>query len=93
MISRTLTGELTQLLREYPVITQARPEDRQTPGDLANIFVRAGDGVSLIPLSALVSGKENAASAELRRYDWLPSITIQAGLAADYTLGDAITYM
>lgn len=79
--------------REYPVITQARTEDRQTPSDLKNVFIRAGDGKSLIPLSALVSATENAASAELRRYDRLPSITIQAGLAGDYALGDAIAYM
>ena len=28
--------------REYPVIVQARAEDRRTPTDLANIFVRSG---------------------------------------------------
>ncbi len=83
--------------REYPVIAQARPEDRRTPGDLENIFIRSGksqDGKNvLVPLSALITAKESAAAAELRRYDRLPSITIQAGLAPDYALGDAITYM
>ena len=80
--------------REYPVIVQARAEDRRTPGDLANIFVRAGgEGGSLVPLSALVSAEESAAAPELRRYDRLPSITIQAALAQDYALGDALAYM
>ena len=78
--------------REYPVIVQARPEDRRTPGDLANIFVRAGNG-GLVPMSALVSTAESAAAPELRRYDRLPSITIQAALAQDYALGDALAYM
>ncbi len=78
--------------REYPVIVQARAEDRRTPGDLANIFVRAGSG-GLVPLSALVSTSESAAAPELRRYDRLPSITIQAALAQDYALGDALAYM
>jgi multidrug efflux pump len=83
--------------REYPVIAQARIEDRQTPDDLNNIFIRSpnsGEGSqSLVPLSALVDMKSNAAAAELRRFDRLPSITIQAALAPDYTLGDALTYM
>ena len=83
--------------REYQVIAQARAEDRRTPNDLANIFLRADTGANsatpLVPLSALVSTSESAAAAELRRYDRLPSITIQAGLADDYALGDALAYM
>ena len=79
--------------REYPVIVQAQPEDRRTPGDIDNIFVRAGDGVTLVPLSALVSATEEATAPELRRYDRLPSITIEAALAEGYDLGTAIAYM
>ncbi len=79
--------------REYPVIVQAQPEDRRIPGDIDNIFVRAGDGVTLVPLSALVTATEEATAPELRRYDRLPSITIQAALADGYDLGAAIAYM
>ena len=83
--------------REYPVIAQARAEDRRTPSDLANVFLRAGTrvegGASLVPLSALMSASERAAAAELRRFDRLPSISIQSGLANDYALGDALAYM
>jgi multidrug efflux pump len=79
--------------REYPVIVQARREDRQTPGDLQNIFIRAGDGATLTPLSALVSIRENAASPSLRRYDRLPSITLTAALAEGYSLGEAIAFV
>ena len=83
--------------REYPVIAQARAEDRRTPSDLANVFLRAGTraegGASLVPLSALMSASEGAAAAELRRYDRLPSISIQSGLANGYALGDALAYM
>ncbi|WP_421880107.1 efflux RND transporter permease subunit [Pacificispira sp.] len=83
--------------REYPVIAQARAEDRRAPTDLDNVVVRSGaqgaPGNALVPLGALVSAQEQAAAAELRRFDRLPSITIQAGLAPEYTLGDAIAYM
>ncbi|MFN8828705.1 MAG: efflux RND transporter permease subunit [Labrys sp. (in: a-proteobacteria)] len=79
--------------REYKVILQAEATDRQTPADIANVFVRAGDGTSLVPLSALVKFNETAASPELRRFGRLPSITVQAALAENYDLGSAIAFM
>ena len=79
--------------REYPVIVQAAEDDRQTPGDISNIFIRGGDGESLVPLSTLVSLSETAEAPELRRYNRLPSITLEAALTEDYTLGEAISYM
>ncbi|NVK19473.1 MAG: efflux RND transporter permease subunit [Methylocystaceae bacterium] len=81
--------------REYSVVTQIRPEDRTTYNNLENVFIRTGqDGEdNLIPIGALVDVTETAASAELKRYDRLPSITIQAALDPDYALGDAIKFM
>jgi multidrug efflux pump len=79
--------------REYPVIVQARRDDRRTPTDLANIFVRSGTSDELVPLSALVRLNEGAAAPELRRYDRLPSITIEAALVEGYDLGSAIRFM
>jgi multidrug efflux pump len=79
--------------REYPVIVQARADDRRTPTDLANIFVRAEASGELVPLTALVRLDEGAAAPALRRYDRLPSITISAALASDYDLGSAIRYI
>jgi multidrug efflux pump len=79
--------------REYPVIVQARAADRRTPTDLANIFVRSGNSDELVPLSALVRLNEGAAAPAFRRYDRLPSITIEAALAEGYDLGSAIRFM
>ncbi|MBF2760472.1 MAG: efflux RND transporter permease subunit, partial [Ectothiorhodospiraceae bacterium AqS1] len=100
-VARTLqimfaSREITRYIdrgREYPVIMQAQRSDRQTPTDIANLFVRTGDGRSLVPLGAMVGATEVAAAPELRRTDRLPSITIQAGLESGYALGDAIAYM
>jgi multidrug efflux pump len=79
--------------REYPVLVQAAADDRASPTDIEFIFLRADDGDTLVPLSALVSLDVNAAAAELRRYDRLPSITIEGSIAEGYSLGDAIEYM
>ena len=83
--------------REYPVIIQAQKKDRRDINSLANVFVRSVDPDSgarkLIPLSVFVSTTENAAAATLRRFDRLPSITVSAGLAPDYTLGAGVQFM
>ncbi len=88
--------EVTEFIdrgREYAVILQAQREDRQRPTDLANIFVRGGNGGDLVPLSALVTAEEAATAPELRRYDRLPAVTITAALVDRYPLGSAIRYM
>jgi len=79
--------------REYPVLLQAEKEDRVSPSDIDFIFIRAGDGSSLVPLSALIDLETSAAADELRRYDRLPSIRVEGSLADGYSLGAAIEFM
>jgi multidrug efflux pump len=78
---------------EYNVVLQARENNRATPSDLNNIYVRSDKSPQLIPLSNLVTVEETAGPAELRRFDRLRAITISAGLAPGYTLGEALNYM
>ena len=88
--------EVTEFIdrgREYAVILQAQREDRQSPTDLANIFVRGGNGGELVPLGALVTAEEGATAPELRRFDRLPAVTITASLEEGYDLGAAIRFM
>jgi len=79
--------------REYSAILQAQDDDRRTPDDISNMFIRAGDGETLVPLSALVTAREEAAAPSLRRYNRMPSITLQAALVDGYTLGSAIEFI
>ena len=76
--------------REYPVLVQAEPADRRTPTDIGNIFVRAGDGDTLVPLGSIVTLEENAAAPSLRRFDRLPSIQLSGALAPDAQLGTVL---
>ncbi|MEX2617013.1 MAG: efflux RND transporter permease subunit [Alphaproteobacteria bacterium] len=79
--------------REYPVLLQAADADRQTPNDISGIFIRAGDGTSLVPLAALVTLAETAEAPALRRYNRLPSITLTAALNDGFAMGEAIEFI
>ena len=76
---------------EYDVLVQAGREGRATPADLAAIRVRASSG-ELVPLSNLVTLSEVAEAGSLNRFNRLRSITINAGLAPGYPLGEAIAW-
>ncbi len=76
--------------REYRVILQGEAEGRATPTDLSNIYVRSETSGQLVPLGNLVTLREQAGPAELRRFDRLRSITVSAGLEPGKPLGDAL---
>ena len=89
LASRQVT-DFVERGRAYPVLLQATAGDRQTPGDISNIFIRSGDGRTLVPLSVLVTPSHSAAAATLRRHDRLPSIILTASLAGGNDLGTAL---
>lgn len=78
---------------EYDVILQAREKDRANPSDLSNIFVRSDRTKALIPLSNVISIHPRADAGSLNHFNRLRAISISAGLAPGYRLGDAIEYM
>lgn len=77
---------------EYDVIVQADRELRASPADLQAIQVRAREG-TLIPLSNLVTLHELAEPGSLNRFNRLRAITVSAGLAPGYTMGEAISWI
>ncbi len=79
--------------REYNVILQGRAEDRATPTDLDNLYVRSDRTGELIPLSNLVRLTEHAGPMRLNRFDRLRAITVSAALSPGYTLGEALDYV
>lgn len=75
---------------EYEVILQARPEDRRSPTDLRNVFVRARSG-DLVPLSSVVTLSESGSAQQLQRVDRLASVEISANLVPGVaTIGQAL---
>ncbi len=76
---------------EYYVMLQADRENRMTPTDLANTYVRASSG-ELVPMSNLVTLTEIAEPGNFNRFNRLRAITISAGLAPGYTMGEALEW-
>ncbi len=74
---------------EYNVLIQAPDEERRQPQVLNEIYVRSSQG-ELVPLAMLVSQRDVAAAATLNRLDRVRTITLSAGLAPGYTLGEAL---
>jgi multidrug efflux pump len=79
--------------REYEVVLQADAARRENPDDLKNVHVRSEASGSLIPLSNLITTQDTAGAATYNRFDRMRAITISAGLAADYRLGEALSYL
>ena len=75
---------------QYDVILRARPEDRATPDDISNIYVRSTTSGRLIPLANLVSFREAASARELTRVDRLRAVTVSASLGPGATLAEAL---
>ena len=78
---------------EYDVMLQARRDDRAAPADLDNLYVRSQRSGELIPLANLVRLSEIAEPGQLNRFNRLRAITLSAGLAPGYSLGEALGWM
>jgi len=76
---------------EYDVMLQAGREKRVDPSDLAQTYVRGGNG-ELVPLSNLVTLSELAEPGSFNRFNRLRAITISAGLSPGYTMGEALEW-
>jgi len=78
--------------REYRVILQGQAGDRASPSDLQNLYVRSTRGNELVPLANLIAIEETVGPVQLNRFDRLRAITISAGLAPGYTMGEAVAF-
>ena len=77
---------------EYPVIVQLESEQRVTPEDISNVFVRSRNG-ELIQLSNLLRSESIAGIGTLNRYNRMRSVTISGDLAAGVSLGQALDFL
>jgi multidrug efflux pump len=76
--------------KQYQVIGQLGRGDRNEPGDLKRVSVRARDG-SMVSLDNLITYDETISPASIFRFNRNVSATISAQPAPGYTLGQALT--
>ncbi|MFN4141070.1 efflux RND transporter permease subunit [Aestuariivirga sp.] len=74
---------------QYDVTVALPAAERTSPETLSRIFVRGKEG-QMVQLSNIVKARMTVAPRDLRRFNQLRAITIQANLAPGYTLGEAI---
>jgi len=78
---------------EYDVILQGERDQQRTTTSLQNMYVRSERSGELIPLANLVQLKELADASKLNRYNRIRSLTLEANLADNLALGDALAYL
>ncbi|MGL4294861.1 MAG: efflux RND transporter permease subunit, partial [Aestuariivirga sp.] len=74
---------------QYDVTVALPPDERTSPETLSRIFVRSASG-DMVQLSNVVKARVSVAPRDLRRFNQLRAITIEANLAPGYTMGEAI---
>jgi multidrug efflux pump len=75
---------------QYDVTVALPVADRTSTETLSRIFVRSASG-EMVQLSNVVTAREAVAPRDLRRFNQLRAITIEANLSPGYTLGEALT--
>ena len=75
--------------RSVPVKLVSTVQPVDDPSDLANLFLRAGDG-SFVPMSSIATLEERAIAPELEREQRLRAVTVSASLDEGLALGEAM---
>ncbi len=75
---------------EYDVILQGRLEDRHSPSDVTNIYVRSDRTQQLVPLASVATIEESAGPDSLNRFDRLRSISIMGTPLPGYRTGELV---
>jgi multidrug efflux pump len=92
LLSGRLVGTFIQNGRQYKVIVKVADRHRERPSDISQLYVRGNDG-ALVQLNNVVTVKEVPAPEALNHFDRMRAVTISAGLADGYSLGQALPYL
>jgi multidrug efflux pump len=79
----------TRANKLYDVMVQLEPQDRATPGQMAELYVRGRDG-ALIKLDAVTRVDEGVGPRQLNHFSRVRSFTLSGNLAPGFTLGAAL---
>lgn len=89
MLGGRRVNTFTRENKLYDVVVQIRPEERATPSDMQNLYVRGGGG-ELVNLSSVARVTEGVGPSSLLHYNRVRSYTLSASLLPGFTLGTAL---
>ncbi len=75
--------------KQYDVIVQTGDDNRRTPDQLANIYIRSATG-DMIQLSSVAQLRETVSPKELNRFNKLRAATITSSVPVGSTLGQGL---
>src|SRR5690606_10236487 len=78
--------------RQQRVVVQADADNRATPEDLMDIYVRNGQG-RMVPLSSFATASWTTGPVQLTRYNGYPAFKIAGDAAPGYSTGQAMEEM
>jgi HAE1 family hydrophobic/amphiphilic exporter-1/multidrug efflux pump len=87
-----MINDFNKFGRVYRVMVQAKPEFRQSPDDIGDIYVRNANG-RMVPLSTLVKVGSQTGPIHINRYNMFRSAELAGQNAPGYSSGDAIAAM
>ncbi|HLS51571.1 MAG TPA: efflux RND transporter permease subunit, partial [Burkholderiaceae bacterium] len=77
---------------QYDVIVQVKKEDRNTPDDISDIYVRTQSG-DMVQLSNFLTITEGVSPQSLNHFNRLRAVIVQASIAPGYALGEVLEHM
>lgn len=89
LLSGHKVGEVHTGGKIYPILLTAESRPVNDPGDLENVFLKAGDG-RVVPLSAISTYAEKSVPPSLTREQQLASVAMTATLKDGVSLGQAV---
>jgi len=89
MLGERRVSTFTRDNKQYDVVVRLEAEERATPSDMRDIYVRGRDG-ALLQLSAVASVEEGVGPRQLNHYNRVRSFTLSAGLQPGFALGEAL---
>lgn len=83
------SSDFTKYGKQFRVMIQALPGDRQSPESLNRLFVKTNSG-AMAPISQFVTLKKSFGPQSLERYNLFTSVGISGSSNPGYSTGDAI---
>jgi len=76
-------------LNQYRVVLEVKPEFKNEPRDLGEIYLRASTG-GMVPLGSFVRVEESTAPLSINHQGQFPVVTVSFNLAPGVSLGEAV---